>query len=119
MQAAHAGEAAQGTEEAAATAEQRVAEARRSGALEAEAARTKLRASAERAEGLERSQRPGALAEAWSARRDGIVGKNNGETVRDYSPRTKPLHGVELSDVVFLHHLLKCRGALLFDFWSA
>ena len=73
MQAAHAGEAAQGTEEAAATAEQRVAEARRSGALEAEAARTKLRASAERAEGLERSQRPGALAEAWSARRDGIV----------------------------------------------
>ena len=62
MQAAHAGEAAQGTEEAAATAEQRVAEARRLGALEAEAARTKLRASAERVEGLERSQRPGALA---------------------------------------------------------
>ena len=61
------------TEEAAVTAEQRIAEARRSGALEAEAARTKLRASAERAEGLERSQRPGAFAEAWSARRDGIV----------------------------------------------
>ena len=57
-------------EEAAAKAEQRVAEARRSGALEAEAARTELRASAERAEGLERSQRPGALAEAWSARRE-------------------------------------------------
>ena len=66
---AHAGEASQGTEEAAATAEQRVAEARRSGALEAEAARTKLRA-APGAEGLERSQRPGALAEAWSARRE-------------------------------------------------
>ena len=59
MQAAHAGEAAQGTEEAAATAEQRVAEARRSGTLEAEAARTELRASAEQAEGLERGDDEG------------------------------------------------------------